>query len=281
MQLLTKLLPLANYIDLSPWDDYFFLFSFPHFFLSCWKSVGDCLPCSQTGKSDLWATWNTSEAYIVLAPGTSVPFALASDHCSVAKVLEKPGDAAHGACHITGFRAMPLGFAGMFVLERWGNAKQSLACHSRKDPAALPFTKVTHVCLSSAVCVAVWPRVVRVGPQCVIVTLCMAVKTPCPSPGQLKGRFETASWTASGWGLLSQCWSWIGFGPLDDLLHLWPGFCACWASTVLHPEVAPSWCSAEYHVGLAPWFLVKHERQHDSWSLEGAVINTAVKNNWS
>jgi len=130
---------------------------------------------------------------------------------------------------VTGFRAISLGFAGTFELKRWGNANSTLVCHSRSDLATLPFSKVTHVCLSPAVRVVIWPRVVRVGPQCVIMTPCMAVKTSCPCPGQLEGGFETAAWIASlcKWlGLALTMLKLNCFSPLDDLLWLWPGFCA-------------------------------------------------------
>lgn len=153
-----------------------------------------------------------------------------------------------------------------------GNANRALVCHSRSDPATLPFSKVIHVCLFPAVCVVIRPCVVHVGPQCVIVTPCIAVKTSCPSPGQLKGGFETAAWIASLCKCLRLALAMVKlncFSLLNDLLCLWPGFCVCWASPVLHPEVAPFW----YHVHLSPWFLVKPERQPSSWRMEGTVIN--------
>lgn len=87
------------------------------------------------------------------------------------------------------------------------NANRALVCHSGSDPATLPFSKVTHVCLSPAVCVVIWPRVVCVGPQCVITTPCMDVKTLCPSSGQLKGDLKLPLGllpSANGWGLLLQ-----------------------------------------------------------------------------
>lgn len=80
------------------------------------------------------------------------------------------------------------------------------------DQATLPFPKLTNVCLSPAVRVVICPCVVLIGPQCVIVAPCMAVKTSCPSPGQLKQDLKLLLGLlpcAHGWGLLLQCWSWI------------------------------------------------------------------------
>lgn len=143
----------------------------------------------------------------------------------MAKVLENYSlvNAANGDCHITGFRDISVGFAGTFELKRWGDTSRALVCHSRSDLATLPFSKVIHVCLSAAVCVVIWPHVAHVGPLCVIVTPCVAVKTSCPSPGQLNGGFETAAWIAS-------LYKWLGlalamlkldcFSPLNDLLCL-------------------------------------------------------------
>lgn len=93
-----------------------------------------------------------------------------------------------------------------------------------------------------------------------------------------QARFETAAWIAS-W-----C-TWLGlalamlklncFSTLNDLFCLWPGFCARWASTTLHSEVAPSPCCAEHQVCLSRWFLVKPETQPGSCRMEGAVINVS------
>lgn len=58
---------------------------------------------------------------------------------------------------------MSLGVAGTFELKRWRKANRALVCHSRSDPAILPFLKVTRVCLSPAVRAVIWPRVARVG----------------------------------------------------------------------------------------------------------------------
>lgn len=69
------------------------------------------------------------------------------------------------------------------------------------DQATLPFPKFPDVCLSPAV-------LVLIGPQCVIVAPCMAVKTSCPSPGQLKQDLKLLLGLlpgVHGWGLLLQC----------------------------------------------------------------------------
>lgn len=117
-----------------------------------------------------------------------------------------------------------LGFAGMFEFNKWEVANRALVCHSRRDPATLPFSKVTHVCLSPAVRVVIWLRVVRVGPQCVIMKPCMPITTSCPSPGQLKGGFETASWIVSLCKLLGLA---LAIAFVSFCFCCVCGFCAC------------------------------------------------------
>lgn len=147
-----------------------------------------------------------------------------------------------------------------------GQHQRALVCHSRSDPATFSFSKVSHACLSPALCNL---------PSCCVcrATACdhdilHCCTTSCPSHGQLKGGFETTPYISSLWKWLRLTLAMLKLNYLStlaDLLRLWPVFCACWASAVLHPEVVPS-CAVSVPF-CDPWWSLKGSLAASGWKV--------------
>lgn len=193
-------------------------------------------------------------------------------HCVVAKVLEAHSLVTVLCMGIAMSQTLILWLCWDLWAKEMGQHQRALVCHSWSDPATFSFSEVSHACLSPALCNL---------PSCCVcrATACdhdilHCCTTSCPSHGQLKGGFETTPYISSLWKWLRLTLAMLKLNYLStlaDLLCLWPVFCACWASAVLHPEVVPSWCCV--HPPL--WSLVKPQRQPGCFRMEGAIINVS------
>lgn len=148
-----------------------------------------------------------------------------------------------------------------------GQHQRALVCHSMSDPATFSFSKVSHACLSPALCNL---------PSC-----CVCRATACDhdilhccttypvhlmdsSREDLKPLL-TFLLCENGWGLLLQCWSWIILVPL--LIY-----CVCGQSSV-HAEHLLCCILRWFHPGAVsiplcdPWWSLKGSLAASGWKV--------------